>query len=252
MHSKSWLMRQAGQPAVARTLRLFCFSYAGGSAGSYLPWQTAVDPSIEICAIQLPGRGARLTEQPYTSLPHLIEALAHVIGRESKLPFAFFGHSLGGLVAFELARYCKRNYLPMPVHLFVSGCSAPQFRRASRQMHELDDDGLIDVLREYNGTPPEVLANRELMTLLLPTIRADFALVERYKYRLSPPLTTPISVLAGKRDDHDSLDQVNGWGRETNNTCNVHWFEGDHFFIQSERDAVLNCLNNGLTELQCA
>jgi len=252
MHPKSWLMREPGQASVARTLRLFCFSYAGGSAGSYLPWQAVVDPSIEICAVQLPGRGARLAEQPYTSLPHLIEALAQVIARESKLPFAFFGHSLGGLVAFELARYCKRQYLPMPVHLIVSGCSAPQFRRASRQMHELDDDALIEVLRDYNGSPPEVLANRELMTLLLPTIRADFALAENYKYRPGPPLTIPISVLAGKRDDHDSPDQTNGWSRETTNTCRVHWFEGDHFFIQSEREAVLNCLNNELAVVQCA
>lgn len=252
MHPTSWLVRDTGRPAVARTLRLFCFSYAGGSAANYLPWQAAVNPSIEICAIQLPGRGARLAEQPYTSLPHLIEALAQVIARESRMPFAFFGHSLGALLAFELARYCKRNYLPMPVHLFVSGCSAPQFRRPSRQMHELDDNAFIDVLRDYNGSPPEVLANTELMAFLLPTIRADFALVDNYIYRPSPLLTLPVSVLAGKRDDHDSPDGVNGWSRETANTCNVHWFEGDHFFIRSERDAVIDCLNLQLAELQCA
>lgn len=252
MYSTSWLMREHAQAPRARTLRLFCFSYAGGSAASYLPWQAAVDPSIEICAVQLPGRGARLAEQPYTSLPHLIEALAQVIGRESTLPFAFFGHSLGALVAYELARYCKRNDLPLPVRLFVSGCCAPQFRRESRQLHALDDDALIDVLRDYNGSPPEVLANRELMSMLLPTIRADFALVSNYQYRPSALLTHPITVLAGTRDAYDTREQVDGWGKETSGACKVHWFEGDHFFIQSERKAVLDCLNNELDELQSA
>ena len=248
MTSTPWLIRQPGGP---RRLRLYCFSYAGGNATSFMSWQAALDPAIEVCAVQLPGRGVRLSEQPHNSLTGLIEALANVIGCQSKLPFAFFGHSLGGLVAFELARYCKRHYLPMPEHLFVSGCDAPQFRSPSRRLHELEDDALIDVLKNYNGTPPEVLENRELMALVLPAIRADFALVADYQYRPSLPLKIPVTVLAGKLDDHVLSEQIEGWQKETTNTCRIHWFVGDHFFINSNRDAVIDCLSAELAELQC-
>ena len=245
-HTSSWFVRQSG---AQRRLRLYCFCYAGGNALSFIPWQALLDPVIEVCAIQLPGRGVRMAEPPYTSLPLLIEAIADAIGHQSKMPFAFFGHSLGALLAFELARYCKRNYLPMPEHLFVSGCDAPQYRDPPKGLHKLSDDALIDTLKDYDGTPPEILANRELMALVLPTIRADFSLVENYVYRVSPPLSMPITVLAGKQDERTSLDQVEGWAKESVNTCDIQWFKGNHFFINTERDEVVQCVNDALTTL---
>lgn len=119
----------------------------------------------------------------------------------------------------------------MPKHLFASGCSAPQYRSPSERLHELPNEGLIKALKDYNGTPAEILENRELIELMLPTIRADFGLVADYQYRPDLPLNIPITVLAGKIDDRVSLAQVNGWQKETTNTCKVQWFEGDHRYL---------------------
>ncbi|MDQ1831846.1 thioesterase II family protein [Massilia scottii] len=231
-----WLVRQ---PGAQRRMRLFCLSYAGGSAASYYPWQAALDPAIEVCAIQLPGRGARLDEPPMRSLALVVETLAQVIDLGDELPFAFFGHSLGGLLAFELARYCQRRAGPVPERLFVSGSVAPRRRLLSRRLHELGDADLIAALRQYNGAPAAALDQPELMALMLPTVRADFALAADYEYRSGPPLALPVSVYGGDRDPHVAFDDLSDWQDETTETIRLHRFAGDHFFIQSARDAVL-------------
>lgn len=242
-----WILRQ---PRPAPRLRLYCFSYAGGNAATYLPWQAELDAGIEVCAIQLPGRGARIAEAPYTSLAALVAALAPLVCARNTLPFAFFGHSLGGLLAFEVARYSQRHALPMPEHLFASGCDAPQYRSPPKRMHALPDAELIESLRGYNGTPPEVLAHRELMELLLPTIRADFSLAENYRYDPGAPLAIPITVLSGREDDHVDPGLVDQWQRETTAGCRIEWFDGDHFFINAQRGAVLACVGAELAALQ--
>lgn len=238
-----WLIRA---PSPQRRMRLFCFSYAGGNAFNYVRWQDALDPAIEVCAVQLPGRGARIAEAPISSLPILLRALAPEIARLDDLPSAFFGHSVGALVAFELARYLRLHGMQLPLRLFVSGCQAPQFRSPSRQLHTLPDDAFIEVLRQYAGTPPEVLDSRELISLLLPTIRADFALAENYRYRFAPLLPIPISTFAGTTDDNKAPGQVDGWQKETSHACQTTWFEGGHFFLNSQRDAVLGQINDEL------
>lgn len=246
MRSNSWFIRQ---PGASRRFRLYCFCYAGGSAASFMPWQALLNPGIEVCAVQLPGRGTRMHEQHYTDFPALIKALAQVMSKEREMPFAFFGHSLGALIAFELTRYCKYRHLPEPKRIFMSGCDAPQHKGVSKNLHSLPDDGLIEALEAYNGTPSEILANRELLELVLPTIRADFALAANYQYRPMPPLDIPITVFEGRLDEHIRLDDVGGWARETTADCRVHWFEGDHFFINGEQQKVIDLLNSELTEL---
>ncbi len=248
MFSQPWLIRKAG---AARRLRLYCFCYAGGNAISYLPWQEQLGPDIEVCAIQLPGRGTRMREAPYHAMPPLIAEIMQVVLHENKLPFAFFGHSLGGLMAYELTRQLAKNRLPLPQHLFVSGTDAPQYRSPSKNLHLLPDDELIQSLRNYNGTPAEILDNRDLMDFLLPTIRADFALAETYQYQAGPPLTVPITVLAGQYDDHVSMQEVQGWREETVGECDIRWFNGDHFFINSEQRAVLDCILGKLRPQFC-
>lgn len=243
--ANSWLICQ---PQASTRIRLFCFSYAGGNAVNYIPWQNTLDTSIEICAVQLPGRGSRLMEIPYTEFTPLIEKLAQVLFDQNNalLPFSFFGHSLGGLIAFELTKYCMRHLLPIPRHLFVSSCAAPQHRKPSQNLYKLSDSALIETLRSYNGTPPEILENRELMALVLPAIRADFSLAENYQYTPDQLLEIPITVLAGKRDNRILPEQVDGWKKETIHSCHAHWFDGDHFFINSQQQAVINCINSVL------
>ena len=244
MRPTPWLLRKAIDTP---RLRLFCFPYAGGSATTFAHWQGALDPAIEVCAVQLPGRGARFVEPLFSSMPALIAALAAVL-RGNDLPFAFFGHSLGALVAFELARHCQWHGLPTPEHLIVSGTSAPQMRNPSGNLHAMDDVSLSKKLEKYNGTPPEILENRELMSLVLPCIRADFTLAEEYIYRSGPLLDIPLTAFAGKKDPHTSPENVAGWNKETAGRYREYWFQGDHFFLVPEKDAVIECVGNLLCE----
>lgn len=239
-HANPWLVRREGP---ARTLRLFCFPYAGGSAASYAHWQAALPERVEVCALQLPGRGSRFHEAPAASLPALVDALADVVAGQGTLPFAFFGHSLGGLLAFETARRLRTLGAPQPVHLFVSGTSAPARRGAARGLHALPDAALVEELRRYNGTPPEVLANAELMALVLPALRADFALAERYRYEPAAPLDVPLTVLAGADDRVAPPAQADGWRDETRAAFRQLRFDGDHFFIHAQSPAVIGCVS---------
>jgi medium-chain acyl-[acyl-carrier-protein] hydrolase len=238
MQQTPWLAKHCfGTPR----MRLYCFPYAGGGTEIYADWHTVL-AGIEVCTVQLPGRGMRYREPPIDMLPQLLAELAQLTSQDRSLPFAFFGHSLGALIAFELARYCRRHYLPLPQRLVVSGCDAPNQRKSGGNLHTLTDEDLIAALRTYNGTPPQVLAHADLMALVLPSIRADFALSERYAYRLQPPLALPLSVYVGKDDMLLSPDSVKGWSVETSETCRTQWFNGDHFFLHAQRDAVLETL----------
>lgn len=240
MKKTPWILR-SGHPG--RKLNLFCFCYAGGNAAVFNHWQSLVHPAIEICAIQLPGRGSRFHETPIAAMSELIPALADVIARQGPLPFAFFGHSMGALLAFEVARHYQLLGYSMPRHLIASGCDAPRYRESSPRIHRLSDEDFLEKLQEYNGTPVEVLQHRELMQLLLPIIRADFSVVEEYSYRPGKLLGIPLTVYAGTRDDHEMPEQVSGWSEETVSVCNVEWFDGDHFFINSHRNEVVASIN---------
>jgi surfactin synthase thioesterase subunit len=227
-------------------MQLYCFSYAGGHAGIFLPWQRALEPHIQVCGIQLPGRASRMREPPMTSMESIVPQVALAIAADQAASFAFFGHSLGALLAFEVARYCARQGWIMPMHLFVSGCGAPKHRTRLEKLHLLPDEDLIREVRRFNGTPPEVLSNQELMQLVLPMLRADFALVDEYRYRPQPLLDVPMTVLAGKRDVLVSGGALARWAEETLAPIRTQWFEGDHFFINTDRDVVLSCIRDEL------
>ncbi|WP_167227321.1 thioesterase II family protein [Massilia rubra] len=220
-------------------IRLFCIPFAGGSAAAFAPWQAKMGQEIEVCSFQLPGRGGRIAEPAVSSLPRLVADLARVIAQQSDLPFAIFGHSMGALLAFELTRYLVSHKMALPEHLFLSGCAAPGHRTPGRNVSRLADEELIATLASYNGTPPELLANRELMELVLPTIRADFALVEGYLYVPGPILSTPVSVFGGMRDEHVNAVKAQAWHEHTSGKFELTWFPGDHFFIQQDSTAVI-------------
>lgn len=243
--ANAWLVTHGPRPERPR-LRLVCFSYAGGSAGLYQPWRALLDADIELCAIQLPGRSSRIREAPVRDLPELVRQLCPLFVGEPSLPFAFFGHSLGALVAFELTRQLRLRQLRQPVKLIVSGASAPQQRSVVEALDEHDDALMVQALARYKGTPAAVLENRELMQLLAPALRADFAMAADYRYRPGPLLDLPLTVFAGLQDDHTPA-QAEAWQLESRGPFALHWFDGDHFFLHGRQAEVLARLNAELS-----
>jgi len=233
---RSWFLRNPQPEAV---LRMYCFCHAGGNPSMFMPWQHHLGGAVEVCAVQLPGRGTRLAEHPPHEFDSLIAEVMNQLRVQKSLPYILFGHSLGALIAFEVARAMRRSNRSEPLRLFVSGCDAPQFRSPSMRLHELDDSLLIEAIAAYGGTSEALLAHRELMDLALPAIRADFALEADYLYRPEPPLNTPIVAFAGRNDDHVDSENVAEWARETCGHFSLEWFDGGHFFVETERLAVL-------------
>jgi surfactin synthase thioesterase subunit len=239
-----WLI---GRPNPDARIRLLCFAHAGGSASAYLPWRASLPPFAELWAVQLPGRGGRLAEPPRTSFEGLLAELAPLLARFASLPFAFFGHSLGALLAFELARALRERGLALPHWLIASGSQAPAQRSPASRLLAADDAGLIAALREYGGTPEAILGDAELLALTLPALRADLALLADHRYRPAPPLPVPIAVLGGTGDPQVPFGALDAWKAETTHGCEISGFEGDHFFLHGpERARVLQAVSRTL------
>jgi medium-chain acyl-[acyl-carrier-protein] hydrolase len=245
-----WAIYPRRNPAAR--LRLFCFPYAGGGATVYSTWPRGLPPEVEVVAVQPPGREGRLSEAPIGDLSRLVEAMHRELRPHFDKPFAFFGHSNGGLMAFELARALRREGGPMPLQLFASGRPAPQLELDDPPIHALPHDEFIQQLRRFAGTPEEILANEEIMELIMPLLRADFALGETYRYVPEPPLDLPISAYGGERDAEVSPAQVEAWREQTTARFHLRMFPGDHFFINGDRTLVLAELSRELRMLLAA
>lgn len=243
----SWLAGPAPNPRAR--LRLFCFPYAGGTAMIYRQWQASLPKSVEVCPVQLPGRGKRIQERPFEHFQPLVEAAAHALRPFFDIPFAFMGHSMGGLISFELARQLRRESNLMPVHLFISGRRGPQVPSRELPTYNLPEQEFMDALRRLEGTPIEVLQQPELMELMLPLLRADFAVCETYAYTVEPPLDCPISVFGGLQDKDVEYQQLDAWAAQSTAPTRVRMLPGDHFFINSQQPLLLRALNLDLQQL---
>jgi medium-chain acyl-[acyl-carrier-protein] hydrolase len=240
------------KPNPQARLRLFCFPYAGGSASLFRGWAEHLPVKTEVCPVQLPGRESRFKEQAYSALPPLIEELANALNPALDMPFAFFGHSMGALIAFELTRYLAQRTGLHPRHLFISAHRAPQLPDSRPSIYHLADSAFIEELRHLNGTPREVLANEELMELLLPQLRADFTLVETYRYVAQEPLSCPISAFGGWQDTEVKQEEIAAWRVQTANVFSLHMLPGDHFFLHSNRSSLFQVLSQELTTIVSA
>jgi medium-chain acyl-[acyl-carrier-protein] hydrolase len=187
-------------------------------------------------------------EPPFTRLSPLIQALAHALFPLLDKPFALFGHSLGALVSFELARHLRRQYGLHPVRLIISAGPAPQIACRDLPMHTLPDGELVAKLRRLNGTPREVLEHEELMEIVLPFLRADFALYETYVYSTEPPLNCHISTFGGLQDTNVSHSDLEAWHDQTTGSFSLRMFPGDHFFLNTAQPLLLQVLSQ---ELNC-
>jgi medium-chain acyl-[acyl-carrier-protein] hydrolase len=239
-----WLAVNRANPRAE--LRLFCFPYAGGDALVYRDWAASLPDSVEAVPVQLPGRGRLRKELPATRLEALVPALIAALTPHFDKPFAFFGHSMGAMIAFELARRLRRERGPRPVHLFVSGSPAPQLPDRHPRTFDLPEPEFIEELRRLNGTPREVLEHPELMALLLPVLRADFELVQTYVYTDGPPLECPITALGGAQDSLVPREDLEVWGALTCAPFELRMLSGDHFFLHASQREVLRVISDAL------
>ena len=191
--------------------------------------------------MQLPGRDRRIAEPPYSDVKLLAQVTGEALRPFFDKPFAFFGHSMGALLSFELAHYLRAELGLSPQHLFASGRHAPQVENPPPALSRLSKEELIKELHELKGTPPDVLEHPDLMELMLPVLRADFALGDTYTFEARPLLSCPITVLGGLRDSTPRAD-LQAWGELTTGPFSLRMFPGDHFFLHSDELQLLEVL----------
>jgi surfactin synthase thioesterase subunit len=225
-----------------------CFPNAGGGASSYRLWQQRLPSDVEVCAVQLPGRETRLREPALRELPALIELLCRETARLRQAPFAFFGHSLGALVAFELTRALRRRGESLPAQLFVSACRAPHTKDDGVALSSLSDSAFLDALHELEGTSEAVLHDRELLALVMPTLRADLALRDGYEYAQESPLPLPITAYGGEDDRHVPQSSLLAWREHTQRSFSLASYPGGHFYLR-DQPAFFLTLGHALSRL---
>jgi medium-chain acyl-[acyl-carrier-protein] hydrolase len=235
-----WLPRF--KPRTEAALRLFCFPYAGGSTAIYRQWANSFPSAIEVCPVQLPGRGERLGEPFKTRLNSLVKELAAAISPYLDKPFAFFGHSMGAIIGFELARELRRAASLKPEHLFISARQAPQLPVDEPITYDLPETEFLQEVHRLNGTPKEVLEHSELMQMMIPLLRADFEVVETYTYTPGAPLECPVTVFGGLQDFEVKREQLEAWREQTSDAFSLRMLPGDHFFVHTAHLLIIRVI----------
>jgi len=228
---------------------MFCFPYAGGGASIYRLWSRFLPLEVEVCPVHLPGRERKVNEPLFTHITPLIEMLTQVLDPYMDIPFTFFGHSMGALISFEMARSLRKNGSRGPMHLFLSAHRAPQLPRSHAPISHLPESEFVQNVINLGGTPLAVIQNAELMQLLLPLLRADFEITETYAYLDEPPFDCPITAFGGELDTAVSVQEVAAWRMQTQGPFALNILAGDHFFIHSNQNLLLRHLSQDLTTL---
>lgn len=227
-------------------IKLFCLPYAGGSSAIFMDWTRDLDKKIQLIPVELAGRGRRFTEPFYRSIDDAVNDIHLQIASElDGSQIAFFGHSMGSILAYELAYKIKSLNYEAPFHLFFSGSDAPHLKCNEKKRYKLPDEEFLHEINELEGTPKEFFEQKELVDIFLPVLRNDFMIIEQYVYREKPiKLNSDISVLYGK--DEEIKGDIKEWKIHTQKSCNVHEFEGGHFFINEQRKKVIELINHTL------
>lgn len=214
-------------------LPLLCFPYAGGSARIFRPWRDVLPRALSPIPVELPGRGTRISEPLETDHDSLVEGLADAVALLVDGPFAMFGHSMGAVVAFEVARRVRARSGVEPVHLFASAYRAPHLPNRMKPLYNLPVDAFLRELRKFNGTPEEVLNDSEVMDVMLPILRADFSVTDTYRCSEDRPFSCPITVFGGAWDDTVMMGELAAWRIHTTERALVKLLPGDHFFLNT-------------------
>jgi medium-chain acyl-[acyl-carrier-protein] hydrolase len=238
------------RPNRTARMRLFCFPYAGGGPHVFRTWNSILPDWVELQVVQLPGHGTRILEQPYRSLPELlpdvVEAMLPMLDR----PYAFFGHSLGALISYEIALRLQKQIPYLPSHLFVSAREAPHLPDTEEPIFQLPDEAFILKLKEYNGTPRQVLLNPELMEIFLPVLRADFQINETYQHLPGEKLRCPLTVIGGSNDTRIPVETLQAWEELSLQPVGLHIIPGDHFFLHTAQEELVQLIAGKLSDSQ--
>ncbi|SDK16596.1 Surfactin synthase thioesterase subunit [Pseudomonas delhiensis] len=245
-YQQRWFRRFTERPRAR--LRLFCLAHAGGGARFFANWAQLLPESIELVAIQLPGREERIDEPPIEHMTPLVSAISNVLQPWLDRPYAMFGHSMGAAVAHELCLSIQRQGLPLPLRLLVSGREGPS-RNHSSKLHKASDEDFLAAIMALGGTSPALRESPELFTLALPVLRNDYRLIETYHPNpRRPPLSLPIEVLFGQDDPELHPGDAQAWTLESSQGVRLHGFHGGHFYLTPQRQAVTQCISRCLGE----
>lgn len=241
---KQWCRRYvaAQNPAA----RLVCLPHAGGSAPFFRPVAVALGRDYDVVAVQYPGRQDRRAETPLTRMSELADRLTAILRQDDGLPLTLFGHSLGAVLAFEIARRLEAEGRP-PVRIIASGRRGPATHR-DEAIHKLDDAGILRELRSMNGTASVLLDDDELMRAALPSLRADYGAVENYACEPTATVSCPITVLTGDRDPKTTVDEARAWEQHTTGAFELEVYPGGHFFLTEHIGPVLDLFRRRLSE----
>ncbi len=219
------------KPRPAAAFRLFCFPHAGGAPIAFFPWADLCGENIECVSLQYRGRAQRLREGPLTSVDEFVREIGSDLSTLCDKPFAFYGHSFGGIVAFELARQLQRSRRPGPCHLYVGATRPPHLESPFPNIHGLAKKEFIaNVQSRYGGIPSVILEDAEVMKMFLPALRGDFTAYESYKYQPGVPLDIPITAFGGAQDKAVKAACLREWELHTEAGFDINILPGDHFF----------------------
>jgi medium-chain acyl-[acyl-carrier-protein] hydrolase len=239
----NWLIPIRPDPLAA--LNLVCLPYAGGGASSFRAWGRELPVPLDVCAVEFPGRETRGFEEPLTRMEPLVTALADELVPRLERPYALFGHSMGALVGFELARELRRRRVPPPRLLVASSHRAPDLRSPTPPLRDLPDDELVEQMGRIQGTST-LLQDEGVRALMLPVIRADFAVCESYVYAHDAPLECPILAVGGTADPHVTRLELEAWRDHTRAEFALRLFHGGHFYLHTARTTLLKHLGDAL------
>lgn len=225
-------------PNDTAAVRLVCFPHAGGTAGYYHPFSAKLSRRADVLAAQYPGRQDRLAEPGLTSVDALAEELHRQLRPYADRPLAFFGHSMGATLAFEVARRIGRDGLPAPVRLFLSGRRAPSLHREEEPAHRLSDADLLGRLADLGGTDRRLLADPELCRLVVPAIRSDYTAIETHRGGAQAVLPVPITALTGDADPRATPEDMHSWAAHTTAGLEVKVLPGGHFYLAEQVSAL--------------